>query len=123
MTEIDFWRFLKKAWEKEGREDQVSGVIDTDDPYTQKTGEYISGHSLLPKNYDKISEDTIIGMGKLLLKKKIKSQTKQAVLIILAHHGSDAALRALETYNQRPDRRLKYFAQFAVDECLMWHDR
>lgn len=120
MTEKDFWMFLKKALEEGGRMDQVSGILDTGEKETQETSEYIGGHSILPNHYDKIPKDTIIAMGELLLQEKVNPSTKQAILMILAHHGSDAALNFLKRYNKNPDECLRYYARLALDECRMW---
>lgn len=82
----------------------------------------MGGHALLPKDYDKIPIDKIVEMGELLLSKHAKIPTKEAILILLAHHPSKEALGALKTYNKQPDEELKYFAQFALDECEMWNE-
>jgi len=43
-------------------------------------------------------------------------------MIILAHHGSDAALDTLRVYNVKPDKGLEIFARMALDECEGWHN-
>ena len=121
MTENEFKKYINKLWKK-GRVSQMSGRIDSTDPQIQAGSEFIGAHSLLPKDYDKIPEDKIIEMGKLLLKKGVSLETKQIILIILAHYVSDEALKALEKYNEKPDQELKYFAQFALQECEWWNE-
>jgi hypothetical protein len=59
MTEQEFWLFLERLW-KNGRAAQVTGVIDYIDFQTQPEGDYIRGHALLPKDYDKICSADII---------------------------------------------------------------
>jgi len=61
MTEQELWLFLERLWEKE-RATQVTGVIDYTDFQMQPVGDYIRGHALLPKDYDK----RVIGIDKFL---------------------------------------------------------
>lgn len=122
MTEKEFWTFLENAWAANGRESQFLMAGNANDPRVQKTVEYIKAHSLLPKDYNKVSKDKIIQMGGLLLDKNAGAKTKEAILIILAHHTSMEALDILKRYNTNPDGELKLFAEFALDECHMWHN-
>ncbi|MEA3369000.1 MAG: hypothetical protein U9Q24_01385 [Candidatus Ratteibacteria bacterium] len=121
MTEKEFWIFLNDALAK-GRTPQVSKVMDSDDPQLKAAGKFIGGHSLLPKDYDKIAIDKIIEIGKLLLNKNAGIPTKEAVLMLLAHHPSKEALSALKTYNENPKEELRIFAQLALEECEMWNE-
>ena len=121
MTEKEFWLFLEDALER-GRESQISFTRDSDIPELREQGRYIGGHSLLPKDYDKISKDKIVEMGELLLGRKVKRSTKEAVMMILAHHGSDEALKALKKYNKKPDKGLEIYAELALQECEMWNE-
>lgn len=123
MTERGFWNFMEAKWKKEGRTLQGSCVIDNSNPEIHALGQYIgSGHALLPKNYQDLSDYEIIGMGKLLFEKGVKIKTKEAVLILLAHQPSKTALGLLKRYCARPDSALVYYSQFAMDECEMWND-
>jgi len=121
MTEKEFWLFLNNALSK-GRVPQISGSIDCDDPQLQKASQYIGGHSILPEGYDKIPTGTILKMGELLLCGKASIPTKEAILMILAHHPTKEALDILKEYNKHPDKELRYVAQFALDECEMWNE-
>jgi hypothetical protein len=49
-------------------------------------------------------------------------RTKEAVLILLAHQISDAALTILTRFNLNPDKELRAFAKFALEESLMWNE-
>ena len=122
MTEKEFWVFLNGKFE-EGRQEQVSLVMDSDDPQIKAAGKYIGGHSLLPKGYDEIPATKIFDMGKLLLGGQAKALTKEAILVILAHIPSKDALNILKAYNESPDAELKYFAQMALEECEMWNEQ
>jgi hypothetical protein len=122
MTEREFWQFLERSWKENGRAAQVSGVIDSADPVLQSHGQYIGGHALLPNDYEKISEEQIINMGKLLFDRNANSRTKEAIMIILAHIPSKVALSILKKYSRAPDRGLEIFAQIALDECGMWNE-
>ncbi|MBU1006423.1 MAG: hypothetical protein KKH08_02370, partial [Candidatus Omnitrophica bacterium] len=59
---------------------------------------------------------------KLLLEGGLQSRTREAIMMILAHNGSDAALDALKLYNMRPNKGLEVFAQMALEECESWHN-
>lgn len=76
----------------------------------------------MPRDYDKIQIEKIVEMGQLLQSKDAAIPTKQAILILLAHHPSKEALGALRVYNKHPCEELKYFAQLALDECEMWNE-
>jgi hypothetical protein len=47
---------------------------------------------------------------------------QQEALLILAHHGSDKAVRVLETFMSRAHVRIVGFAECALDEGRMWAD-
>ncbi len=121
MTEKEFWEFMEEA-RSNGRVNMVSGRIDSQDPQTQVAGEYMGNHSLLPANYDRIPEDKLIDMGNLLFDKEASLKAKEIILVILAHQSLKSALRILQQYNKNPDNELKFFAEFALDECRMWQD-
>jgi hypothetical protein len=121
MTEKEFWQFMEREWAN-GRICQISGRIDVDDPRMMKGGEYISGHALLPRNYDKISKNDLEKMGTLLFEKGVTNKTKEAILIILAHQNSEPVLNTLKKYCLRPDKGLEYFAELALSECEMWNE-
>ncbi|MFH1665807.1 MAG: hypothetical protein ABIA77_06660 [Candidatus Omnitrophota bacterium] len=113
----------EEEWGK-GRATQQSGYIDTSDisPELADVNEYIGSHTLLPKDYQDIPEETVITMGKLLFEDNIARKTRQAVLIILAHQNSRKALEILRKYSAGSDKDLRIFAGLALDECMMWND-
>ncbi len=121
MSEKDFWEFLNASLRK-GRISQVSGTTDSVDEELQAVGDFVGSHALLPKDYDKIPKAKITEMGKLLLEKETTFKAKEAIMIILAHHGSNEALTALKAYKRNPDRELRIFAELALDECEMWNE-
>jgi hypothetical protein len=121
MDEREFWQFLQESW-KSGRVTQVSAVMDFADPAGRQAGKYLQGHTILPKNYDQIGEESIIRMGSLLFQKTAALKTKEAVMILLAHQPSEAALTILARYNLNPDPELRFFAQMALEECAMWNE-
>ena len=121
MTEQEFWLFLERLW-KNGRVTQVTGVIDYTDFQTQPAGDYIQGHALLPKDYDKICTEDVIKMENLLFKKEVKHKTKEAIIMLLAHQSSEIALTTLAKYSLASDRGLAYFVKIALDECAMWNE-
>lgn len=121
MTEKGFWEFLNAALAK-GRIPMVSGRIDTDNPTIQAGSEFLGGHALLPEGYEKIPVVKIVEMGKLLLEDGVKLRTKEATMMILAHHGCNEALLALKRYNESPEPELRIFAEMALDECEMWNE-
>lgn len=121
MTEKEFWKFLKKAWEK-GREAQVSmGPVEYDNPQLEAVGNYLKSHEVLPRDYQAIPGDLIAEMGALLFEQGVSRKAKEAIMMILAHHGSNEALRALTNYHGKPDKDLVIFAELALQECEMWN--
>jgi len=64
----------------------------------------------------------ILKMGELLLYGKASIPTKEAILMILAHHPTKEALCILKQYTLSPDAGLELFTQFALDECEMWNE-
>ena len=118
MTEKEFWGFL----EQRGKTNMISGSIATGDVAMDAVGEFISGHALLPKDYDNLTEEEIKDIGGLLFQRNIEQKTKEAVLILLAHQISDVALTILTKFNLNPDKTLMYFARFALEESLMWNE-
>lgn len=121
MKEGDFWKYLISAL-KQGRCPQLSVVKKTDNQGTECFSKFIGSHSLLPNNHARIPTDIIKEIAGLLFDKTCKSSTKEAILVLLAHHPLKTALRVLETYNKDPDAGLKMFARLALDECLMWNE-
>lgn len=121
MTEKDFWTFLKSKW-AQGRAEQVSMVMDSDNPQIKERSKFIGAHSYLPKGYDKFSAREIAGMGRLLLGRMASISTKEVILVLLAHIPSKEALGCLKTYNERPDEELRFFTQLALDEYEMWNE-
>ena len=119
MEKGDIWLFLENELAKE-KASQVSCVIDSDDPQAQRMSKYISNHALLPEGYDKIQTDKIVGMGELLLDKTAEVQAKATIMMILAHHPSREALKALRRYNANPDKELKDLVPLAIEECEWW---
>lgn len=100
----------------------ILGSIDSENPHIQAEEKYLSGHALLPKDYDKLSEEDIISIGKLLFQVDAKYKTKEAIIILLAHQSSETALTILTKYSLMPDKELEIFAKIALDECLMWNE-
>jgi len=121
MTEKELLDFLDKQ-SKFGIEPQLSGYVDSFDPDIQNAGKYIGGHSVLFEGHQTLPVGMVVEMGQLLLNRNVSLQTKEALLMILAHHPSGEALNALTLYNGNPDEQLRYFAKLAFDECEMWNE-
>jgi hypothetical protein len=117
MDEREFWQFLEGLLRK-GRASAVIGAIGCIDNPQQ---EYLQGHAILPKDYDKLGSEVIVKMGSLLFAPAGR-KTKEAILMILAHQPSEVALTILTKYCLRPDEGLEYFAEMALDECAMWNE-
>ena len=121
MTEKEFLDFLEMKL-KIGRLPQLSGYVDSLDPAVQNAGKYIGGHSVLFEGHQMLPAKIVAEMGQLLLNQGVLLETKEALLVILAHHPSREALDALSLYNVDPDEDLRYFARIALDECEMWNE-
>ncbi|MCX6354558.1 MAG: hypothetical protein NTZ78_06600 [Candidatus Aureabacteria bacterium] len=121
MTEKDFWDFMNGALQGGRSMIMSAGRLDAP-PEIRNAEKYLEGHGCLPEDYGNIAVQTIVEMGELLLEKKIGSNTKEVVMMILAHHGCDEAVHALKKYCRRPDKGLEYFAETALWECQMWNE-
>ena len=119
MTEVQFWNFLEGVlWPVHGRESMMAGTMDCpSDPQLQAAGHYLMSHALLPRDCDDIPVEFILCMVRLLLEEGLQNRTREAIMIILPHNGSDAALDALKLYDMRPNKGLEVFAQMALEEC------
>jgi hypothetical protein len=121
MTESEFWDFLNEQ-RAEGANNIWAASIQKNTSSSFPASEYLTGHALLPKNYEKIPEAEIVKMGALLFRKDVKNKTKEAVLMLLAHSPLNSALSILREYNKNPDEKLWIFSQMALDECEMWNE-
>jgi hypothetical protein len=121
MSEIEFWAYLNALLSK-GRISMSMGRVDCEELGLNEAEMFISSHVLLPKGYESLSLDNIRRMGTLLFRNGVQLRTKQAVLILLAHHPSKEALAILQKYSLSPDQGLRIFSEMALDECCMWND-
>lgn len=121
MNEKEFWDLLE-SMQKKGRVQMMAGSLETGSESMGTTGSYMTGHALLPAEYDNLSDETIDSMGELLFMEDVATKTKEAVLILLAHQPKKNALTILEKYNRAPNRELMFFAKLALDECVMWNE-
>ena len=119
MTEKEFWVFMNKSYEK-GRIPMVSGCVNPRG--IEGPSRYIGGHALLPADYESIPKETIVEFGELLRGRATSLETKEAILMILAHHVSREALNILVAYNKNPDVEVAIFAELALQECEMWNE-
>ena len=122
MTENEFWAFLNGML-KNGRQMRASFTRDTADPAVRKVMGYLESHCMLPTESDRIPHEKIVKMGKLLTDRKTANRTKEAILIILAHYVSPAALDFVRRYSFSPDRGMESFAKLALEECLTWNEK
>lgn len=74
---------------------QISGYVDGSDPVMQNAGKYIRGYSILFDGHQELSINMVLEIGQLLLNRDVSLRTKEALLMILAHHPSKEALNAL----------------------------
>lgn len=127
MTEKEFWLFLNGALAR-GRAMVTSEVMACEPiegperPADRQAGRFLAGHAFLPEDCEKIPAGKIAEMEGLLLREGVSFHTKEAIMILLAHHPSNEALRILKIYNSNPDKELEFFAQMALDECEMWNE-
>jgi len=94
MTEQEFWRCFKRS-------------------YKGKKGQQDNG---------RISEEDILKIGELLFEKNVSHKAKEVIIMTLAHQLSETALTILTKYNLKPEPGLKFFAKFALEECVWWNE-
>jgi len=122
MTEKAFWAFLNTAITVKRRMDQVTGYIDCDNRDIQENSQYLGGHSVLFKGHNRLSEVRVEEIGSLLFDISVSRWTKEAVLMLLAHHPKRCALNLFSKYNRDPDKELAFYAKTALWECQMWNE-
>ena len=95
MTEQEFWAYC--------------------DELRKESGKRVNGYRL-PKKI-------VTQMGELLLQKEISPKAQTVIMMTLAHQQkSNEALKYLKAYNSmQNDQGMKYFTQFAVEECEWWN--
>ena len=78
--------------------------------------EYVSAHSMLPDNPMAFPSTFIAAIGKRLCHEPITISEKKGILLLLAHHGSQEAVDAIEAYMVHPDASLVHWGNIALDE-------
>jgi hypothetical protein len=121
MTEAEFWDFLNQQRTAYPSKMYMAGAQINDMENSQAV-DYLTGHALLPKNYDKIPLSRVSEIGQLLFRKNVTSKTKEAVLILLAHIPDKIALTILTKYSNNPDKELQIFSEMALEECEYWNE-
>jgi hypothetical protein len=73
---------------------------------------------------DRLPKEKVIQMGKLMLSQMSSPNTKDVIMMTLAHQQrSKEALRYLKAYNHmQNDSLMKIYTQFAVEECEWWNE-
>ncbi|MFA6636735.1 MAG: hypothetical protein WCV56_06510 [Candidatus Omnitrophota bacterium] len=121
MNEKEFWDFLADL-QRPGKISMLSGSISSGAGPTDSIGNYMSGHSILPAEHQDFPQKIVEQLGNLLFLENVRSATKEAILILLAHQPSKYALEILEKYNLSPAKELEIFAEIALEECYMWNE-
>jgi hypothetical protein len=121
VTENEFWVFLESS-QARGRVSQVSGCVDSGNKFIQNEGKYFAGHSILFEGYNRLARSIIAEMAGLIFTPGVTVQSKEAILMILAHHPSKEALQALTRYDRNPDKGLECYARLALEECECWNE-
>jgi uncharacterized protein YchJ len=101
----------------EGKSAAITVIDDPNSPEAGQIREYIQSHYLLPPDYKNVPEEEIREKGQRLVSGEADLREKKATLMLLAHHGSEAALEALLAYRDRPDEELRVWARMAEEEC------
>jgi len=72
-----------------------------------------------PGIYDRLPKEKVVQIGELLLAKGVSPRAQTIIMMTLAHQQcSKEALKHLKAYNRmQDDRGMKFFTQFAVEEC------
>jgi uncharacterized protein YchJ len=67
-----------------------------------------------------VSVSEIEARGRRLFDPRASRDDKRAILVLLAHHGSEAAVRLCAEYAANPDPDLTHFASLALAEAALW---
>ncbi|MDD5634316.1 MAG: hypothetical protein PHW46_03470 [Candidatus Omnitrophica bacterium] len=78
---------------------------------------YIQLHRFLPENCGETPETFIKNIKELLFEPLTGQETKEIILVILAHHNSQLAFEILKAFlAEPPTRELELFGKLALDE-------
>lgn len=101
---------------------KVAAINGDDEEVLEANKRYIGSHESLPNDYQKLSKEELVNLGKELLDRTASLRRKESVLMILAHNGCWEALGPLEDYVRNPDPELRMIAELAFEECRFWFD-
>lgn len=82
--------------------------------------DYYLAHALLPEHPGTVPVEEIVDISLRLSREGISAEESKRLLMLLAHHRSEAARAALQVYLRRPHRGLERFAKLALDEATQW---
>lgn len=89
-------------------------------PKPDATRAYLAAHALLPPDPRAIPVAVVEARGRRLFDPSTSLRDKRAILILLAHHGSDAAVRLCAEFAANPDPGIEGFARLALEEAALW---
>lgn len=122
MTEKGFWKLVNQIQAKNRPKLLAAGIISTKNPKELEEARHKYGDSYEIDNLEDIPKDKISEIGKLIFSKDTSLKAKEMIIMTLAHESSKDALNTLKAYNKRPDKELKHYAQFALEECEWWNE-
>ncbi len=87
---------------------------------TLPSKDYIAAHAFLPPDPRAVPVSEVEARGRRLFDTRATRDEKRAILVLLAHHGSDAAVKLCAEYAANPDPDLSQFAALALEEAALW---
>jgi hypothetical protein len=82
--------------------------------------DYVAAHAFLPPNPRAVPASEVEARGRRLFDPRAARDEKRAILVLLAHHGSDLAVQLCAEYAANPDPDLAEFARLALEEAGLW---
>lgn len=121
MTEREFWKDVKELQARNRPKLLATGMIHADNPKELYEAKRLYGNSTDCGDLEDLPKNKLTEMSKLLFKKGVSLKAKEMIIMTLAHEDTKEALNTLRAYNKKPDKKLKYFAELALDECKWWN--
>lgn len=122
MTEKEFWKEVNELQLRNRPKLIAAGVIKADSPKELHEAKRLHSSSVGCEELEDLPKDRIIELSRLLFKKNVSLKAKEMIIMTLAHESDRRALNILKKYNKKPEKELKYFAEFALQECKWWNE-
>jgi len=123
MTEKQFWCLVNEIQAKNRPKLLAMECIHSDDPLELEEAKRIDKENTrLGEDLEDLTYTQLKEAAQLIFDKNVSLKCKEMIIMSLAHSPYKFALKTLRKYNNAPDKELRYFSEFALQEC-QWNSR